>query len=541
MNILDLLSSRGLHAVHSSAAKGGEYASPCPGCGGKDRFHAFPEQEGGPICQEAGVLGTYWCRKCGAGGDMLQYLVDFEHMSFADACTELGATMPRKLQLHGRLPQPPKTGHAQAFAPATLALPSDVWRERAARFVASRHARLLETPRALTWLAERGLDLDAVRRYRLGYLAEEQNKAGTSTGIFRARSAWGLPDKEVRNPDGTLTLKKQLWIPRGIVIPAYGSEGHHDGALPIRIRIRRPNADVAGTDYAKYYVIPGSGMAPMLLGADRRAVVVVEAELDALLVHHLAGDRCGALAVLTNLGKPDAGAHAALSRAFAVLVALDYDKPGANGWFGPEPDKTPVDGWRGWKAVYAQARRWPTPTGKDPGDAWKEGEDLRAWVLAGLPSALLAPQASAPAPLGVSLPGVALTPGEGEASAPAAQHAPEPSTPTSTPEAPAPTPLAPAQAQRPTHPAIKSAAQFYALKRLAAFMARHSISYGPDSTGCRAWIFPDTLSPREVEALFGELLPLVPADIYELVKANPARMVTAETLCAPTQTDRRTS
>jgi len=124
MNILELLSSRGLHPRQVSANKGGEYACACPGCGGadkpgnpSDRFHAFPNQEGGPLCQEASAPGTYWCRKCGAGGDLLQYLIDFEHMSFAAACAELGAKLPTNLPVRGRLPLPPKITEAPAFVP----------------------------------------------------------------------------------------------------------------------------------------------------------------------------------------------------------------------------------------------------------------------------------------------------------------------------------------------------------------------------------------------------------------------------------------
>lgn len=532
MSILERLSSRGLRPIHVSAAKGGEYACPCPGCGGTDRFHAFPEQEGGPICQEAGAPGTYWCRKCGAGGDMLQFLLDFEGLTFADACEELGAKAPRKLQLHGRLPQPPKPSQTPAFVPAELAVPSEVWRARAARLVEKCHARLLETPRALAWLSGRGLDLDAVRRYRLGYLAEEQNKAETSTGIFRARSAWGLPDKEIKNQDGSLTIKKQLWIPRGIVIPAYGPEGPTtatgEAALPIRLRIRRPDADTEGTNYPKYHVLPGSGMAPMLLGSGSRAIVVVEAELDAMLVHHLAGDKAGALAVLTNLGKPDAAAFAALGRAITVLVALDYDKAGA-------------DGWTWWREHCATARRWPVPEGKDPGDAFKLGEDLRAWVLAGLPALLRNTPAPVAAPLGESLSGAVSSTGEGAQGAPAAQGGPEPTPPSTAPAAPAPAPQGPSTGNVATPPIIQRVAQLYALRRLAAFMSRTGVTYGPDSTGCRAWLFPPSLSAREVDALFDELLPLVPNDVYELVTGHPDLVVSSGNLCAPYQPQRRTS
>ena len=52
-----------------SSAKGGEWHSPCPLCGGVDRFCAFPEQAGGEICQKYGLRGTWSCaRGCGKGG-----------------------------------------------------------------------------------------------------------------------------------------------------------------------------------------------------------------------------------------------------------------------------------------------------------------------------------------------------------------------------------------------------------------------------------------------------------------------------------------
>ena len=43
----------------ASTTNGGEYHGPCPACGGRDRFHVWPEQRYG---------GTYWCRGCGKAG-----------------------------------------------------------------------------------------------------------------------------------------------------------------------------------------------------------------------------------------------------------------------------------------------------------------------------------------------------------------------------------------------------------------------------------------------------------------------------------------
>lgn len=541
MNILDLLRSRGLTPVHVSAAKGGEWASPCPECGGKDRFHCFPEQDGGPLCMEAGVPGTFWCRKCGAAGDLLEFLTRFESMSFADACREL--RVPMKKAQPRKLPTPPRAAVHAPYAPKVCALPGATWRERAARLVEKSHARLLASPNALRWLAERGLDEYAVRRYRLGYLAEEPNKAGNSTGIIRARSAWGLEPKQKTNPDGSLSIKRSLWIPRGIVIPAYEPGAQSDpGALPIRIRIRRPDVDVEKFG-DKYMVIEGSGMAPMLLGADRKAVVVVEAELDAMLVHHLAGDKAGALAVLTNLGRPDASAHQVLSRAYAVLVALDYDTAGASGWFGPEPGKVGPEGWRGWKAVYPQARRWPTPSGKDPGDAWKAGEDLRTWVLAGLPQVLQADAPETPAQQGPAIPATPAPTEPGPADAPSLDLAPAPG-----PDAMGPLNSGEAspQAEGVRDQADQEAAclQLPAyttdfrqrLSRLLVFMRRNEVTFSGGT-----WRTPAHLPSAQADDLWTELIPMLADDVAALAKANTANVVTHENLLAPYQTQRRNS
>ncbi|MBU1039722.1 MAG: DNA primase [Proteobacteria bacterium] len=527
MNLLDLLRSRGLTPVHVSAAKGGEWACPCPLCGGKDRFHCFPEQEGGPLCQEAGALGTFWCRKCGAAGDLLEFLTTVESMSFGDACQEL--KVPRKARPLG-LPKPPKSAVPPAFVPQVWPLPSDVWRARAARLADKCHERLVSGPnKALDWLAARGLDLDAVRRYRLGYLIEEPNKAGNSTGIFRARSAWGLPPKETKTASGAIVIKKQLWIPRGIVIPDYGPGGYAEGALPLRIRIRRPNKDVAGTDFPKYHVIPGSCMAPLLLGAESRAFVVVEAELDAMLCHHRAGDKVGALAVLTNRGKPDVAAHAALSRALTTLVALDYDPAGA-------------DGLPWWQDNCPTARRWPTPVGKDPGDMFKAGEDPRVWILAGLPPVLRQDRPAAPAQQGPAI-SPASAPATITAPAPAPQPEPAVSEPLgpslagevapqgegAQPSQPQADTQAPAHVSAPVQAPVQAPALTRELRqvlaRLATLMRRHAIEYSGGK-----WRTPGHLTQAQDEAVWTSLLPLLTPEVDQLLRAHPDSLVTSENL-----------
>ena len=128
--------------------------------------------------------------------------------------------------------------------------------------------------------------------------------------------------------------------------------------------------------------LEGSCKAPMLLRAGSppglAAYFVTEAELDAILIHFVTGGVIGALAVRTNLGKPDSQAHELLRQSVKICVALDYDEAGASGvpW---------------WEKIYPQAVRWPTPEGKDPGDAFSLGVDIREWAASALPATIRLP------------------------------------------------------------------------------------------------------------------------------------------------------
>ena len=73
--ILDLLAQRGLKAEKISGVDGGEveYASPCPKCGGTDRFRVLmnPREQ---------ASGHWWCRGCTKGGDIQDFLQAFGDM-----------------------------------------------------------------------------------------------------------------------------------------------------------------------------------------------------------------------------------------------------------------------------------------------------------------------------------------------------------------------------------------------------------------------------------------------------------------------------
>ncbi|MDH5525170.1 MAG: hypothetical protein OEY01_14435, partial [Desulfobulbaceae bacterium] len=52
-------------------------------------------------------------------------------------------------------------------------------------------------------------------------------------------------------------------------------------------------------------------------------------------------------------------------------------------------DDAAVEAAAWWEEQFTNCRRWPAPRpAKDPGEAWQNGVDIRAWIMAGLPVSL---------------------------------------------------------------------------------------------------------------------------------------------------------
>ena len=73
--ILQILEGKGFQLKKKTAT---EHCSPCPFCGGVDRFCIWPESN------------QYWCRQCDAKGDDIQLLRDLEGISFEEAKEAVG-------------------------------------------------------------------------------------------------------------------------------------------------------------------------------------------------------------------------------------------------------------------------------------------------------------------------------------------------------------------------------------------------------------------------------------------------------------------
>lgn len=372
-DLLNLYQSRFGSAVKR---QGNGWNGPCPLCGGEpgksDRFMVWPDRAEslGEVCATHNITGIWSCRQCGASGDTIAYLMKIDGLGFKTALAELGIESERPAYRRRRAPaEPRRPDEVPAWTPREWPQPSEKWCEYAARLLAEAEANLWNQPATLNWLAARGLGEEAVRAYHIGYLPAESTRY---PGRYRTRSALGLEPKT--GEDGKVRTK--LFIPRGIVIPTFASDGR-----VLNLRIRRHREDL-GERSPKYLELEGSCKAPLLLRSSLPSPLAVyfvtEAELDAMLIHHATGGVVGALAVRTNRGKPDASADGRLREAVRVCIALDYDAPGA-------------DGVEFWEKTYPAALRWPTPEGKDPGDAYRFGVDIREWVAAALPASIALP------------------------------------------------------------------------------------------------------------------------------------------------------
>ncbi|WP_291442956.1 hypothetical protein [Desulfovibrio sp.] len=364
---------------------GGGFNGPCPLCGGEagksDRFMIWPDRresgshKRGPICIEHDIPGIWWCRRCGEGGDSISYLTKCEGMGFKDACAELGIEVKASERTWRR--SAPKEPVRSTFKPTMWELPCDKWTEYASKLVTEAHSYLMGLGGS-KWLSARGIGLKEIEAFKLGLLTAENDRI---PGRIRLRSVLGLEPKI----DDSGKTKTRMLIPRGIIIPTFDAAGR-----VIAARIRRPKPDYTHTlpdgtvtTKAKYLALEGSCRGPYLLKSslppELAVYFVVEAELDAMLIHALSGGVVGAIALRSNRIKPDSVAYPLLLSASRLLLALDYDAAGAEA----------LEWWT--KTFPSTARRWPTPIGKDPGDAFAQGADLRQWIAAALPPSVTLP------------------------------------------------------------------------------------------------------------------------------------------------------
>jgi DNA primase len=328
VGLLDLVKEIGLESKKSSSTNGGEFSSPCPDCGGHDRFRMWPNQ------RAKNCVGTYWCRQCGKYGDAIQFAIDFFGLSFKDAVTKIGTKVPAARDYRSKV--------ERSFVAPKLTPPSERWSQRALDFVSWAHDQIQNMPEILLALEKRGLPPEAIRLNRIGYC---------DRNIFV-------------NPDefGMISDKK-LFFPQGIVIPSLEPSGQ-----VVRLKIRRTKW-TREDQLPKYWAVRGSMNGLNIIGDVRNStVVVVESELDAFALHHSAGTLLFTIAAGSNTKNPDNVVDYWAGRR-RLLICHDNDEGGL-----AMNDK--------WRRLYPHSLSTPVPVayGKDIGEAVQQGLNLKAWV-----------------------------------------------------------------------------------------------------------------------------------------------------------------
>jgi DNA primase len=214
---------------------GGEWAGPCPFCGGKDRFRVQPFHPQG---------GRYFCRGCGENRwhDVIDYVMIRDRIDFQEALKRID---PSKIALQQK---------AEETKVEEINLPQ--WVEASYEFLALcvDHLWGEEGKRARNYLQWRGLTEESMKHWLLGY------NPANSDGVAEE---WGIPTQE------------KIFLPKGIVIPCQDAHGLH--YLKVRRRSGSP----------KYLLLKGGKIWPFGLETYMNTAYgfLFEGEFDVMLAY----------------------------------------------------------------------------------------------------------------------------------------------------------------------------------------------------------------------------------------------------------------
>lgn len=339
MNIIDVLDELGFSAQKKTSI---EYSSPCPYCqGGEDRFTVWANE---------GKGGRFWCRVCDKKGDAVNLLRDIQGLTYKQACEKL------------KVDPEQRRSSTQEHKPVVAENPPKIWIEKVTAFVEWSHVKLLQNQNLLSAVLERGLTMETIKTFKLGYNPEM---------FFRKYPEWGL-EQELKN-DGK---PRRIWLPPGIVVPTF-----EDGVL-VKAKIRNANFEREVEEYeimkkagnapkyqpSKYVVVKGSKKCPSVYGnITLGTLLILESELDAILLCQEAGNLCFCLA-LGGASQPlDLHKERIVRGAENLLFCPDFDEAGKASW-----DR--------WVKRFPDTKRILTPYGKDPTEALSYGVNLKEWI-----------------------------------------------------------------------------------------------------------------------------------------------------------------
>jgi len=307
-----------------------EYHSPCPVCGGKDRFVTWPDK---------GESGRGWCRQCNLNVDGIAYLMQVHGITFPEAAEYVGKNHTARKD---RIRKPNRTASIVKPESEEALVPSSQWMDAAGLFMEWAADNLHKNSKRLDKLQrERGISPATVKRWRLGW---------NPTSLKRPGENWGLDGK--------------IYLPAGLVTP-----NMRDGKT-VSLKIRQESGE------PKYLLVRGSKVFPYLLhGNVHGTIVLVESEFDALLLWETSRDVITPIAVGGCSNKPDMETAELIAGAEILLNCMDNDTAGeqAGAW---------------WKDWFPHCIRWK-PTRKDPGEMFQTGESVRRWIIKGIRSSIM--------------------------------------------------------------------------------------------------------------------------------------------------------
>jgi CHC2 zinc finger len=138
-----------------ASTHGGEWSGPCPWCYGTDRFRVWPYREAHEL--------VYWCRGCGACGDLIQFLRDALGMSFQQAVATSGQAPWGRAHAKGPDLLNVRRTHV-ALEPQQLSLLNTL------EIIEHRMQAAIMHPRARAYLAFRAIPLSVATGEGVGYL-----------------------------------------------------------------------------------------------------------------------------------------------------------------------------------------------------------------------------------------------------------------------------------------------------------------------------------------------------------------------------------
>ena len=303
-----------------------EYSSPCPKCGGDDRFIIFLDSQ------------RFWCRQCNWKGDKIDLLMYLNPgMSFKQA-QELSGQ-----ELINSLPGKQERKKMNPYRDNQLNPPVD-WSKQAERLTAKCFQMLMQQNDGLFFRKkiqkDRGLSLSTIQKYGLGFNTKD---------LWINRFSWGLAGE------------KKMYIPAGLVIPIFDEVGN-----VIRLRIRKQPP----FEGSKYHVVTGSKINWSCYGNLTNIIVLVESDLDAMLITQETGLCC--FASTSAALRPDKSQFQILKQCDYLLDCLDSDRKALKMQIELK------------EALGSKYCRLPPIKAKDPNDMRIAGLTIKAWIDAGL-------------------------------------------------------------------------------------------------------------------------------------------------------------